>query len=172
MLKKFLAALLLFAASHAPLAFAEDTTPCPKGLICASAPQSVADAMMVAGYRAKMSTDDLGDPKISSAAAGYDFSIFFYGCKEHVRCDSLQFNITFTDDGKNTIALANDWNKKKWFAQMALLDDKRLEVRYDLATIGGVNQANFADVMAWWETTLGGLNAYFKEQDAAAKPGS
>lgn len=164
MMKKYLFwAIAAFAASHAPGALAVDTTPCGRGLICASAPQTVADAVMTAGYRAKLGTDDVGDPKVTSAAGGYDYTILFYGCKEHKSCDSLQFNVSFADDGKNTIALANRWNVKKRFAQMAVLDDGRLQVRYDVATVGGLNQNNFADVMTWWEAMMGELRTFFAE---------
>jgi sterol desaturase/sphingolipid hydroxylase (fatty acid hydroxylase superfamily) len=38
-----------------------------------------------------------------------------------------------------------------------------LAVSYDVATIGGINQANFADIMAWWDTMLGEMRTFFAE---------
>lgn len=145
-------------------ALAADTAPCGRGLICANAPKSVADAISAAGYKAQLGTDDVGDPKIRSAANGYDFNIFFYDCDKGKACAGLQFQIIFADDGKNSLALANEWNRKKRFAQMSIQPDKSLRVSYDVTTKGGMTAANFADVVDWWAVMMGELRVYFKEQ--------
>jgi hypothetical protein len=148
----------------APAAFAADPAPCGSGLVCASNPRSVADAVIAAGYKAQLTKDDIGDPRIESAASGYKFNIFFYDCEENKACAALQFNISFADDGKNTLAMVNDWNRKKRFMQMSVLPDKSLRVSYDVTTKGGMTAANFADVVDWWSVMLGELGVYFKEQ--------
>lgn len=142
-------------------AMAADDQPCGKDMVCASDPESVANGIMLAGYRAKLESDKSGDPVIKSGANGYDYSVHFYGCKENKACDSLEFYVGFADDGKNTPDLANRWNKNKRFIHMAVQDDGILSVSYDVATIGGINQANFADIMAWWDTMLGEMRAFF-----------
>jgi hypothetical protein len=44
------------------------------------------------------------------------------------------------------------------------VDDSRiLSVNYDLSTIGGLNQKNFADVVEWWASMLGQLHKFFDE---------
>ncbi len=63
-------------------AHAKDTDACGTNMICASDPQTVVDALQREGYRAKLNTDSIGDPMISSAATGYNFDIFFYGCEQ------------------------------------------------------------------------------------------
>lgn len=145
---------------------AADDQPCGKDMVCASDPASVVNGIMIAGYRAKLEADKAGDPIIKSGANGYDYSVHFYGCKERKACDSLEFYVGFTDDGKNTLDLANRWNKNKRFVHMAVQDDGVLSVSYDVATIGGINQANFADIMAWWDTMLGEMRAYFSADTA------
>jgi len=155
------AALLLFAAAPS---YAADNAPCGANMVCASDPQSVVRALQKAGYKAELSKDARGDPKINSAANGYDFVVYFYDCKDNVHCAALQFSVQFVDDGKNTPELANKWNKNKRFVQMAVTDDDDLTISYDVTTLGGLNQANFADVVDWWQTMLGELRRFFQEQ--------
>lgn len=153
---------LLFAIPSG--AGAAEASKCGATLVCASAPQTVVDAFLAAGYKAKLTKDSVGDPKIESAANGYDFSVFFYGCEQGRNCTSIQFQIGFADDGKNTLELANNWNRDKRFIKMAVAKDDGLTVSYDVTTLGGLTQENFADVIDWWAVMLGELNAYFKAQ--------
>jgi hypothetical protein len=145
-------------------AMAADKDPCAASMVCASAPQTVVSALQAAGYKAvlKKSTNT-GNPMIESAAAGYDFRVYFYECEANKACGSLQFRTDFADDGGNSAALANLWNKEKRFSQMSFdAEDKSLSFSYDVTTVGGLNQKNFADVIDWWATMLGQLGAFFK----------
>ncbi|WP_336971739.1 YbjN domain-containing protein [Sphingobium aromaticiconvertens] len=146
-------------------ALANDGDPCGAKMVCASSPQSVVEAIKEAGYKAVLSkSKTTGNPMIESAANGYDYSLFFYECEEAKQCGSLQFMISFADDGTNTPELANLWNKEKRFSQMAVTDDKSLAFSYDISTIGGLNQKNFADVVDWWALMLGEVSQFFKAQ--------
>lgn len=159
----------VFLAFAGP-ALASDDDACSARMVCASNPQSVVDAIKEAGYKAVLSkSKTTGNPMIESAANGYDYSVFFYECKEGAQCGSLQFMISFADDGANTPELANAWNKEKRFSQMAVTDDKSLSFSYDVSTIGGLNQKNFADVVDWWALMLGDVSVFFKAQAAPAK---
>jgi len=159
-------ALAAGALSAGP-ALATDPDPCGVNMVCASDPQSVVKALQAAGYKAQLGKSDAtGNPRIESAASGYNFAIYFYECEKAVKCGSLQFQISFADDGTNTPELANRWNTKKRFLQMSVDDDKSLAVSMDVSTIGGLNIKNFADVIDWWSVMLGELNKFFKEQGA------
>lgn len=148
-------------------AWAVDKDDCATGMVCASKPQSIVDALQSSGFRATLSkSETTGNPKIESAANGYNFSIFFYGCEKNVRCDSIQFLVSFDDDGVNTPELANKWNKNKRFSQMSVDDDKILDLGYDVTTMGGLPAKNFADVIEWWATMLGEAGRFFKENPA------
>lgn len=162
------ASLFCLAVTAAPAA-AEDSDPCPAELVCASNPKSVVDAFREAGYKAKLQIDTEGDPLIESAAAGYNFDTLFYGCVETKACDSLQFRVTFVKEPENTFELANKWNVRRRFSQMSVSEDGRLLVNWDVATIGGLNKKNFADVLATWESILGQLGKFFDE-NIPAKP--
>ena len=160
---------LAIVGLSAGTAQAADTTACVAGLVCANAPQTVVSALQAAGYKAVLSkSKTTGNPMIESAASGYNFRIYFYECEANKDCASLQFNTAFNnDDGANTVELANLWNKDKRFSQMSFdPEDKLLSFAYDVTTLGGLNQRNFADVVDWWATMLGQLNAFFKAHPA------
>lgn len=156
------------ASLAASQALAKDSNPCPKDMICASDPTSVAAAVMKSGYQGLLSKDDLGDPKIDSAAAGYRFQLLFYGCDDHKACDSLQFHASFTPEPPRLAEFANEWNGRKRFTQMAVNQKGEVRLTYDLATIGGINARNFADVMEWWTSMLGEFAKFDKEHPVAA----
>jgi len=159
--------LKLFAVTAALLlaspAMAKDADDCLPGLICASAPDTVAKAVQTAGYKAKLGKDDGGDPKIDSAAAGYDFQIYFYDCENHVQCGSIQFVITFTREGYEDATLAEQWNESSRMGKAYLEKDGSLTVRHDISTVGGINQKNFEDTINWWSTVLGDVAEFWKK---------
>nr|WP_230207049.1 YbjN domain-containing protein [Novosphingobium sp. Gsoil 351] len=75
--------------------------------------------------------------------------------------------MTFAQDGTNSAALANEWNLKKRFSTMSFdPNDGTLAISYDFSTLGGLNKANFADVVDWWQTMMGEANKFFKEHPA------
>lgn len=148
----------------ASAAQAADTAPCAANMVCASAPQTVVAALQAAGYKGTLTkSETTGNPMIESAASGYNYRIYFYECEANKACASIQFRINFSDDGGNSQYLANLWNLEKRFSQMSFdPEDKSLSFSYDVTTVGGLNQKNFADVIDWWATMLGQLNAFFK----------
>lgn len=155
--------LAVLGAIWAVPAMAVDTEPCGTGLICASNPATVVTALQEAGYKAKLDKDNEGYPKISSSASGYDFDIYFYGCKNNKQCDALQLRVSFEKDAANTFELANKWNASKRFSQAYISDKGSFVTDYDVTTMGGLTKANFADVIDWWSVTLGNLKTFFAE---------
>jgi hypothetical protein len=148
----------------APVAAAEG---CPAGHVCASAPRTVVAALQAQGYKAQLSENgQTNAPIVSSAANGYNFAVHFFGCEGGEKCSSLSFVTVFENDGSNTPELANLWNKENRFSQMAVNDNGSLAFTYDVTTVGGLNQANFADVIDWWQTMLGLVGKFFKEHPA------
>jgi hypothetical protein len=172
MMKKLIVAAALSAAAPAA---AKDEVPCGKDLVCASAPATVGAGLMRAGYQGLIDKDKGGDPMVESAASGYKFTVYFYGCEKNVACDSLQFYAGFKNDSGRDLAFVNKWNAGKRFSQMSLDKDGDIEFRYDVTTMGGLTQKNFGDVVDWWATMLGELGKFFDanpgaEAKAPAKP--
>lgn len=163
-MRQVIAAGLLVAAGSA--AQAKDDKPCPSGSICASKPETIVAALQAAGYKAQLTKDNEGDPSVTSAAAGYTYDVLFYGCENHVRCDSLQFRLTFSPYENHTPDLANLWNRDKRLLKAEARADKRMVFNYDLSTVGGLNQANFTDTAEWWALMLGEIDKFFREHPA------
>ncbi|RHW17233.1 YbjN domain-containing protein [Sphingomonas gilva] len=136
---------------------------CPANTVCAADPQTVVAALAAAGFKAKLDKDSTGDPTIASAASGYDFDIYFYGCKAGKDCTSLQFRAGWKAADVHTPDYANKWNAVKRFAQMSVKEDKTMSLSYDVTTEGGINPANFADVVDWWQVMLGEASKFFAE---------
>jgi len=159
------AALLLGCAGAAS---AKDSQPCAKDIICASAPTTVGGAMIMAGYQGLIDTDGEGDPMIVSSAAGYKFYVYFYDCEQHKECASLQFSMRLTPSAPRDLTFVNKWNSEKRFAQMALTKEGDLRLTHDVSTIGGINRANFTDMVEWWSTMMGMLDTFMTANPPAA----
>ena len=165
------ALLALAALAAATTGTAARGAECPATMICASSPAGIVSSLQAQGYKAVLGkSDSTGNPKISSSAAGYDYTLFFYGCEKGANCNSLSFSVTFSDDGANSSDLANEWNKDKRFTTMSYdRSDKSLSISYDVTTVGGLNQVNFADVVDWWQTMLGQAHTFFDAHPAPKK---
>jgi hypothetical protein len=77
--------------------------------------KDVARVLQDKGYKAVIGVDDTGDPQITSAAEGVNFTVFFYGCNHGPRCTSLTFQAGFHINGGLTPEKINGWNRdKRW----------------------------------------------------------
>ena len=144
---------------------------CPSSYICASRPEGIVSTLQALGYKAALGKSDAsGNPRITSAASGYDFEIFFYGCENGANCNSLGFMATFEKDPLNSTELVNDWNREKRFSVMSYdPKDGSISISYDLTTVGGISQVNFSDAVGWWDAMLGQARTFFKEHQATVK---
>ena len=159
--------IALVALVLAEPVWAADKDPCGINNVCASAPETVAKALQNAGFRAKITTDKVGDPKIESAAGGYNFDVLFFGCEAHLKCESLEFSMGLTTDARYTAELANDWNKDKRFGAASVNDKKEFWLQYDVTTLGGGLPAkNFADVIDWYQDRLTELYKFMEKLPA------
>ncbi len=129
--------------------------------IIASDPEALADYMRSIGYRAELTTDDEGDPKIKSATGGANFSIYFYGCERNKQCDSIQLSSGFDLDNGSSLNAVNSWNSKKRYGKAYLDDENDPYVEYDINLAnGGVSQENFRDTLELWDRVLTDFRSY------------
>ena len=145
---QLLALVLAAAAAAAPPTFAANVT--------ADNPAALAEVLRAMGYRAELTTDDQGDPKIVSATGGSNFRIYFYGCTANVNCTSIQFAAGFDLTNGSTLEVMNAWNTAKRYSQ-AYLDNEQdplIEMDVNLA-FGGVSEENFRDNLEIWDGLLG-----------------
>lgn len=156
MMKRACLAALLCTATPA---FAAPAAP----LVRAAEPQSVVTALQNAGYKAVLSKDSDGDPKIESAAAGSKFIINFYGCAENKACRTLTFYAGWSDIDVSVDKI-NDWNKAKRFSRAYIDEDKDPVIEFDLdLDDGGMSEALFIDNVEFWETSVGGFKTHIND---------
>jgi hypothetical protein len=142
-----LALAAALAASAAPAA-AENVRP--------QDPGSLVRALQNGGYTAKLGTDKVGDPMITSAVSGTTFQIFFYNCTNHKECATVQFHSGYDFNKVLPLETINEWNRSERFGR-AYLDkenDPILEMDVDLDD-GGVAPLLFIDNIEFWATILG-----------------
>jgi hypothetical protein len=138
-------------------------------LIDISRPENVVQAMKAAGYKADLQTSKDGDPFIASEANDSAFTIQFYGCKPDAGCTSLQFFAWYKREPYFSVAMTNKWNAEKRFLKVAIDKDGDLSTFMDISSVGKATQANFADMIDWWETMSGELFSFMDAEEAAAK---
>jgi Putative bacterial sensory transduction regulator len=130
------------------------------GMVDATAPQAIANLMQQAGYRAVLTTDNVGDPKIESSAAGADFSIYFYGCENGANCLSVQFSSGYDLPDGASLGLMNDWNGTKRFAFAYLDNENDPFINYDVNLYAGVSEQNFLESLSLWDTILADFHSH------------
>ncbi len=145
---RFSMAALAFLAGLSPLSAAAQT-------VDGTDPERIAGILRDMGYKALLTTDQVGDPKIESKANGNDFSIYFYGCDKGINCKAIQFAAGFDLADGTSLDVINDWNAKNRFGR-AYLDDEadpfvELDVNLDF---GGVTETNLRDTIDWWDVVM------------------
>jgi hypothetical protein len=125
-------------------------------MVRAQDPGSVVKALQQGGYAAKLGTDKVGDPMITSGVSGTTFQVFFYNCTDHKNCATVQFHSGY--DLKESIGLEriNEWNRTQRFGRAYLdkVNDPILEMDVDLDD-GGLSHLLFIDNIEFWASVLG-----------------
>jgi len=142
---------------HIALAAVAAFAAAPAGaqMVRAQDPQSVVSALRSGGYAAKLGTDKVGDPMITSGASGTTFQIFFYNCTNHRACATVQFHAGYDLKSSPGLESINEWNRSQRFGR-AYLDkegDPIVEMDIDLDD-GGLSRALFIDNMEFWTSLL------------------
>jgi hypothetical protein len=122
----------------------------------ASDPASMTEILKSFGYRAELSKDSGGDPKISSSSGGASFSVFFYGCTDGKKCDAIAFSSAFDLDAGSNAELMNGWNQNKRYTKAYLDDEQDPVIDMDIYLgDGGVSIDNFRFWVDTWERAVG-----------------
>jgi hypothetical protein len=154
------ATALLASAAHA-----QDLP--PTTLLKAGNPAGIAAYLQQMGYRAKVSADKSGDPKIDTRMGGYSVSIYFYGCEKNVDCTSIQFQTGVATRKKLTLAQVNAFNSKKRFSQLSLDEEQDPWLYYDLPTgKAGITGDAFALAAEVYEDQLNELSQMIDQAGA------
>jgi hypothetical protein len=123
-------------------------------------PSSVVSALQAGGYKAILTTDSTGDPKIESASAGAKFIVNFYGCTKNINCTTLTFYAGWSKV-KASVEEMNEWNKTKRFSRGYIDKEGDPVIEFDLdLDDGGMSDALFIDNVEYWELQLGNFKKH------------
>lgn len=138
---------------------------CASDMVCASNPGSVVEGLRQAGYITVLLPSATGAPIIQSSSGGMPWEVHFEDCTNGQNCDVLEFVVGFEALGAKTAKLTNLWNNDNMFGR-ASATNTRFEIGLSVSTVGGLNKANFADVVARWKAVQGDIIDFFKENPA------
>lgn len=127
-------------------AVAEDAEP----IVATTTPGSVAIALRVEGYRAKITQDD-DIPVIESGVGGTRFTVRFYGCDDGANCQAMMFVASFDTDNGVTLARVNDWNREEVFGRAYL--DENCDPYFEHIAVADpeVDHAVFVETLDHWD---------------------
>lgn len=128
--------------------------PAPAQVVDATEPDRLVEIIQALGYRAQLTTDEVGDPMISSSVSGTDFTIFFYGCEDNAACKLLLFRVGYDLPEGTTLEVVNAWNKNEVVGRAHLDEENDPWLEMVVNMDGGVSRANFEDTFDWWEVTV------------------
>lgn len=123
--------------------------------VVASDPEAIAKLMQDWGYRAELTKDSEGDPKINTSAAGVDFYVYFYGCSGGADCTEIQLGAGFDLPDGMTLEAVNEWSSQNRFNRVYLDEEKDPFIRYDVNLAeGGISPELFKEILANYERRL------------------
>lgn len=128
--------------------------PATAQVVTASDPRSVMSALQDLGYRAELTTDSDGDPKIRSAIDGTNYSIYFYGCRDNTDCRWIQFSTGWDLSKGTTLQAMNEWNRTKLFGEATLDSENDPHLSYFFTLDGGMSRPIFDDTVDWWGVAI------------------
>lgn len=127
-------------------------------------PATVVAALQDAGYKAKLSKNDDGDPLIESASQGNVVQIALLNCKDHRRCDQLEFITLWScapDDLKRCQVLNNKWNGTENFSSTIIIRDNIVLYKHLLFDETGISSGLFIKNLEMFAGDAGRLMAEF-----------
>jgi hypothetical protein len=137
------------------------TVPARAEMVRAQDPGSLVRALQKGGYAAKLGTDKVGDPMVTSGVSGTNFQVFFYNCTDHKGCATVQFHSGYDLTTPVSLERINEWNRSQRFGRAYLdkEDDPILEMDVDLDD-GGVAELLFIDNVEFWASVLGNFERH------------
>jgi hypothetical protein len=95
------------------------------------------------------------------------YDIYLMDCTDKRDCNSIELLLTYENDGSHSPELANEWNANNRMPGMYFdKSDKTMSLYFNVSTTGGLTQENFADVIKWWESSLGTADTFFSQHPA------
>lgn len=124
-------------------------------VLMANDPVGIQQAMMNAGYRAEMSTDDEGNPKIIGTASQSTYWILFLDCGSSSGCLGLEFYVSYSLDVKPTLDDIDQFNADFRYIRAFTNDDGDPRMMMDiLVRDGGLDKRTFLEYVRLWTVIM------------------
>lgn len=140
-------------------------------MVTAKNPESLVNALKIAGYEANLSTDPVGDPLIETKLEGWESYIYFYNCDEdtHDGCDSIQLYAGFDRDQPWDAAGALSLSERFRFMSVRLDETGDPFVGWDIVTGEGIPTAVFLTSVRYFTGALEDASQVVFAEDTVAE---
>jgi hypothetical protein len=139
------------------LAFASSSTAQQSILddkVYASNPISIVNALQDFGYKASVDVDTDGDPMVRSKAAGTNYSIRFYACKDNTACRDIQFSSGYDKENGVSAEVIADWNATKLVGPALRDNENDPFLKFFVAGVDAMSRDSFERIIFRWEEAL------------------
>ncbi|WP_166652405.1 YbjN domain-containing protein [Enterovirga rhinocerotis] len=158
------------SATSEPLAPARPSAPsasadAPAGdLIDGRDIEQLAAVLRELGFQAKIGQSSNGQPRITSAAQGINFSITTYSCSADSKSCSIDF-FTFWRMGGKSMSLEriNDWNREWRFLKAYNDKEGDLNLVFNIELTGGISKTAFTRNFQRWTSMLARFDKFRQE---------
>lgn len=128
-------------------------------IVTSADPQSVVAGLTSAGFTPTLTKDNDGDPFINFSGPGGAYQLFFFGCKNHAGCTTLQYATQWQRTADIDPKAINDWHGKFQPLTAYIKPDGNVRVFavLKLEPGGGLSQTLFAETLKSWTASTGVL---------------
>lgn len=124
-------------------------------VLLANDPVGIQQAMMNAGYRAELTTDDQGNPKIIGTASKSTYWILFLDCQASSGCLGVEFYVSYSLDQKPSLEQVNDFNNDFRYIRAFTNDQGQPRMMMDvLVRDGGLDKETFLEYVRLWTVIM------------------
>ena len=136
--------------------------PAMAATVSAKNPESLVEALRMAGYEVAAGTDDTGDPVLDLVMQGYKARLLFLDCDEasHDKCGSVQFFSAFDAEGAGlSTDDANLFARRYRYAAVSVTANGDPRLRWDIETGDGIPSEVFVTAAARFLGTVQAMGA-------------
>ena len=136
--------------------------PAMAATVMAKQPETLVEALKVAGYEVVAGVDDTGDPVLDLVMQGYKARLLFLDCDEtsHDNCRSVQFFASFDAEGAGfTLEDANLFARRYRYAAVSVTANGDPRLRWDIETGDGIPSEVFVAAASRFVGTVQAMGA-------------
>ena len=136
--------------------------PAMAATVSAKQPESLVEALRMAGYEVAAGTDDTGDPVLDLVMQGFKARLLFLDCDEasHDKCGSVQFFSAFDAEGAGVSTDdANLFARRYRYAAVSVTANGDPRLRWDIETGDGIPSEVFVTAAARFLGTVQAMGA-------------